>query len=147
MRVRLADIDSLVGQELGVGDWLEVDQERIDLFAEATGDFQWIHVDVERAGRELGGTIAHGYLTLSLLPALSVGLFVVEDASRTLNYGLDRVRFLQPVPAGSRLRVRQRLKSAEPKSGGMLVRREYVIEIEGSERPACVADGVVVMFP
>ena len=147
IKVSFEEVAALVGQEVGVGEWLEVTQERIDRFAEATGDYQWIHVDVERAEREFGGTIAHGYLTLSLVPTLSAGLLVIEGSSRTLNYGLDKVRFLQPVRTGARLRVRQRLTGAEPKSGGMLLRREYTVEIKGSDRPACIVEGLVVVFP
>src|SRR2546427_10863505 len=113
------DLLKLVGRELGPSEWLLVTQEMIDKFAEATGDHQWIHVDVERAKREMPGgkTIAHGYLTLSLLPRLAPTLMKIEKRKRGLNYGSNKIRFISPVPAGSRIRLRQRLRDAEDTQG------------------------------
>ena len=117
---RAADLKAYEGKEIGVSDWYTVTQEQIDKFADATGDHQWIHVDVERAKRELPGgkTIAHGYLTLSLVPRLGQTLYRVKNRSRGLNYGSNRVRFTGQVPAGSRIRLRQKIKSVEPVDGG-----------------------------
>jgi len=137
-----------VGHELGVSDWMEIDQESIVRFAEATGDRQWIHVDAERARREspYGGTIAHGYLTLSLLPAMRAQVGVVPDGvARTINYGLDRVRFVEPVRAGARVRARIELIGVETKAGGVLMRTMNTVEIEGSDRPALVAETLVLL--
>ncbi len=120
----------------------------IDRFAEVTGDRQWIHVDIDRAHREspFGTTIAHGYLTLSLLPALRAAADTMPDGvARTINYGLDRVRFLEPVKAGSRVRARISLLGLESKAGGVLMRTENTMEIEGSERPAMVAESLVLL--
>ena len=144
------DLLSHVGQELGVGEWVTVDQERIDKFADATGDHQWIHVDVERAKREMPGgrTIAHGYLTLSLLPQLARGILTVGNVGRRLNYGSNKVRFTNMVPAGSRLRVRQKLIDAKPAGeGGVQITIENTIEIEGESRPAMVAEVVSQIHP
>src|SRR5579862_7155275 len=116
--IALKDVGTLVGQEIGVSDWLEISQERVNKFAEATGDFQWIHVDVERANREIGGPIAHGYLTLSLIPLLNATLVRVEGIERTLNYGLDKVRFVNMIKVGKRIRMRSKLLGAEAKAGG-----------------------------
>lgn len=138
-----------VGQEIGVSDWVTIDQNRINLFAEATGDHQWIHVDVERAKRELPtkNTIAHGYLTLSLIPWLSAGISQTEGIKRGINYGLNKVRFTAMVPTGSRVRLRQKLLAAEPKSGGgMQFTNEYTLEIEGQERPAYVAEMITIAY-
>ncbi|MGN6463461.1 MAG: MaoC family dehydratase [Pseudolabrys sp.] len=143
-----AELAAYAGQELGVGDWLLVDQERINRFADATGDHQWIHVDVERAARESPGgkTIAHGYLTLSLLPLLSQTVFKIRRRSRGINYGSDKVRFISPVLAGSRIRAKQKLLSATPIDGGYRFVFEATIEIEGQERPALVAQTIVVAY-
>ena len=133
----------LVGRELGPSEWLTVDQAMIDKFAEATGDHQWIHVDVERAKREMPGgkTIAHGYLTLSLVPRMAQTLMKVEKRSRGLNYGSNKVRFTNAVPAGSRIRLRQRIANVEGVPGnGVRVTSEMTVEIEGQERPALVAE-------
>ncbi len=139
----LADLQALVGQELGCSDWLQVDQARIDLFAEATGDHQWIHTDPERAAAgPFGATVAHGFLTLSLLPVLFETGFVIDDLRMGVNYGLNRVRFAAPVRAGSRLRGRFRLLAYEPLDGGAQLTVESVIELEGSAKPACVAESV-----
>jgi len=142
------DVKQHVGKEMGVSDWVTVDQARIDKFAEATGDFQWIHVDVERAKREMPGgkTIAHGFLTLSLIAGLPV--WRVEKLSRGINYGLNKVRFTSPVPAGSRVRLRQTCLSAEDVAGGgVRVTCESVIEIEGQAKPAVVAETMAIFYP
>lgn len=141
------ELSSLVGREIGVSDWLTVDQALIDRFADVTGDRQWIHVDRERALRENGGTIAHGFLTLSLLPVLTAQAIEWRGVSRRLNYGLNRLRFTNVVRVGHRIRLHEKLTSAEPKGPGVLVTRECTIEIEGEERPALVTEWVTLAFP
>ena len=140
----MATAAQFIGRELGVSDWITVDQARIDEFAACTGDRQWIHVDVERARREspFGGPIAHGYLILSLVAAMVMDLGVVPpDAASALNYGLDKVRFIAPVKAGARVRMRAKLASAEPQDGGrLLLKLQSTVEIEGEAKPAIVAD-------
>ena len=144
--VEVKDLPGLVGQEVGVSDWVEITQERVNQFAEATGDHQWIHVDVERATKEIGGPIAHGYLTLSLIPFLGAKLLRITGVTRGINYGSDKVRFTNMVKVGKRVRMRQKLLAAEPKSGGMQLKNECTIEIEGEERPACVAETISVVY-
>ncbi len=144
--VELKDLADLVGQEVGVSDWVEISQDRVNLFAEATGDHQWIHVDVERATREIGGPIAHGYLTLSLIPFLSAGLLPVTGVTRGINYGSDKVRFTNMVRIGKRVRLRQTLIGVEPRAGGVQIKNQCTIEIEGESRPACVAETISVLF-
>jgi acyl dehydratase len=144
--IDLVDLPSLVGRELGVSDWLTVDQARIDRFAEVTGDRQWIHVDVERARREIGGPIAHGLLTLSLLPVLTASALHFQGMRRGLNYGFDRVRFISPVPAGARIRSRHVLKAVERKAGGIAVTQTCTVEIEGADKPALVCDWIGVFY-
>ncbi|HEV2364978.1 MAG TPA: MaoC family dehydratase [Caulobacteraceae bacterium] len=144
--VDFKDVPGLVGQETGVSDWLEITQERVNAFADATGDHQWIHVDVERANREIGGPIAHGYLTLSLIPHLSAGMMGVRGVTRGINYGSDKVRFTNMVRVGKRIRLRQKLIGAEPKAGGLQLKNLCTIEIEGEERPACVAETISVIY-
>ncbi len=144
--VAYSDVQSLVGQEIGVSDWVEVTQERVNQFAEATGDHQWIHVDVERATREIGGPIAHGYLTLSLIPFLGSQILHVTGVTRGINYGSNKVRFTGMVRVGKRVRMRQKLLAAEPKSGGLQLTNECTIEIEGEDRPACVAETLSVIY-
>jgi acyl dehydratase len=143
----LAQLQDAVGEELGTSDWFEVTQERVNQFAEATGDHQWIHVDVERAASgPFGGTIAHGYMTVSLIPALSHSIFSVETEGPRLNYGLNKVRFPNPVKVGSRVRARATLAElADVAAGKQLVVR-YTIEIEGEDKPACVAETVVLLL-
>jgi acyl dehydratase len=145
----IATIDSCVGRELGVSDWVAVDQARIDAFAACTGDRQWIHVDVERAKREspFGGTIAHGYLTLSLLAALAIEIGLIPpDASAGLNYGLDKVRFMTPVKAGARVRSRVTLMSAEKKEGGrIIIKTMNELQIEGEDKPALIAESLAML--
>jgi len=142
-------ISQYVGQELGVSDWMTIDQERINHFADLTGDHQWIHVDVERAKREslFGTTIAHGYLTLSLAAALSMELGIIPaGVSQALNYGLDKVRFLAPVKSGSRVRDRVVLLAAEPQGKGrLLLKFRNTIEIEGETKPALIADALSLL--
>ena len=137
----LSEIKEKIGTEIGVGDWFEVTQERINQFADATGDHQWIHVDPERAAKgPFGTTIAHGYLTLSLLPTLGGGGLGIPGAKMGINYGLDRVRFPAPVPAGSRVRARRKLLEVKEGEGFVQLKVEVTIEIEGSNRPGCVAE-------
>ena len=140
------ELRGMEGEELGVSDWLLVDQDRVNLFADATGDHQWIHVDVERATREIGGPIAHGYLTLSLIPYLALQTVSVEGVTRGINYGSNKVRFMSPVKVGKRVRLRQKLAKVEPRAGGLQLTNECTIEIEGENRPACVAETVAVLF-
>ena len=146
---RPADLTQYIGREIGVSDWFTVDQAIIDKFAEATGDHQWIHVDVERAKREMPGgrTIAHGYLTLSLVPRLAATLYHVKKRSRGLNYGSNRVRFTGQVPAGSRVRLRQKIKAVEPvEGGGVRITSESTMEVEGAPHPALVAETISMQF-
>ena len=137
-----------VDAEIGVIGWVTVDQETIDAFASATGDHQWIHVDVERARRELpaGRTIAHGYLILSLIPRLINAVYEVRTKARGINYGLNRVRFIAPVPEGARIRLRVVLKGAEPLPGGYKYLFANTIELEGSDRPAAVAENLIAVY-
>src|SRR5467141_5262932 len=132
---RPGDLAQFVGKEIGVSDWFTVDQAIIDKFADATGDHQWIHVDVERAKREMPGgkTIAHGWLTLSLVPRLASTLYRVKQRSRGINYGANRVRFTGTVPAGSRIRLRLSVKSVEPVEGGVRTTSSGTMELEGSD--------------
>ena len=143
------DVLPHVGRELGPSEWLTVTQEMIDKFAEATGDHQWIHVDVERARREMPGgkTIAHGYLTLSLVPRMAATLLKVEKRKRGLNYGSNKVRFTNVVPAGARIRLRQRILAVDEMPGnGVRVTSEMTVEVEGQERPALVAETMGVQY-
>lgn len=142
------NLAGLAGTEIGVSDWLTIDQARIDKFADATGDHQWIHVDAARAAREMpdGKTIAHGFLTLSLIPALTEGLLVIADVTRVINYGCDKVRFTAMVPVGSRVRARQKLLRVEPKAGGVQLVSEVTVELEGGKRPVCVAETLVLVY-
>ncbi|MDK1475703.1 MaoC family dehydratase [Streptomyces sp. 549] len=139
-------IDALraaVGEVLGPSDWLEVDQKRIDLFADATGDHQWIHVDPERAADgPFGTTIAHGYLTLSLLPVLVPQVLRVEGVSMGVNYGVNKVRFPAPVPVGSRLRATVRIADVTEAGGGVQLAAEVTVEREGGDKPVCVAESL-----
>ena len=142
------DLKSALGQELGVSDWLTVSQAMIDEFAHATGDFQWIHVDRERAARgPYGTTIAHGFLTLSLIAKLRDQVYDVDGLAARINYGCDKVRFLEPVPSGSRVRLRLKLARVEPSRRGVRVDSECAVELEGAPRPALVADHIVLLIP
>ena len=144
--VAYADLHTLAGQETGVSDWVEITQERVNQFAEATGDHQWIHVDVERATREIGGPIAHGYLTLSLIPFLGAGLLKVNGVTRGINYGSDKVRFTNMVRVGKKVRMRQKLLAVEAKAGGLQMKNECTIEIEGETKPACIAETMSIIY-
>lgn len=137
-----------VGRDLGASDWLEIDQARIDAFAATTGDDHWIHVDVARARREMpdGKTIAHGLLTLSLIPKLQRSIWTIEKRGRGLNYGYNRVRFTGPVPVGARIRLRQTVKAAEPVDGAVRFTFESTVEVEGANRPALVAETIVLIY-
>jgi acyl dehydratase len=143
----LADLAARVGQEIAVSDWLTIDQSRIDRFADATGDHQWIHVDPARAAQgPFGATVAHGFLTLSLLSWFFEHGFVIDDVRMGLNYGLNKVRFPAPVPVGSRLRARFTLLAYEPVDGGAQLEVEATIEREGSAKPVCVAQSLTRRF-
>lgn len=141
--VHIADLPRRVGEVLGVSPWLEIDQQRINEFAQATGDLQWIHVDPQRAADgPFGGTIAHGFLTLSLLPWMGEHAFEIQGQRMGINYGLNKVRFPAPVPVGSRLRGHFRLMACEPLDGGWQLVMEVSIEREGGDKPVCVAESV-----
>lgn len=143
----LSELSSAVGEELGTSDWVTIEQERIDQFAEATGDHQWIHVDPERAAAgPFGTTIAHGYLTLSLLPMLTWQIYDVRGISGALNYGLDKVRFPSPVPVGSRVRASAVLTSFDEFAGGGQAVVTCTIELDGGAKPVCVAATIVRFF-
>jgi len=139
----IAELKDLVGQEIGVSDWITVTQERIQLFADATNDHQWIHLDAERAqAGPFGTTIAHGFLTLSLLPEMAASAFAVSETRMGVNYGLNKVRFPAPVPSGSRLRGRFKLVGYEPLEGGAQLTVQVTMEREGSEKPVCIAESI-----
>ncbi|MDX6360630.1 MAG: hypothetical protein QOH37_3684 [Nocardioidaceae bacterium] len=150
MRI-LDNLDTLAemsGEELGLSDWLEIDQARVDQFADATGDHQWIHVDRERAAAgPFGGTIAHGYLTLSLIPFLGSQVFALETPGAKLNYGVNKVRFPHPVRVGSRIRSRVTMGEVTDLPAGKQLTLRHVLEIEGQDKPACVAETVVLLLP
>lgn len=143
----LDEIAAAAGEELGTGEWVEITQDRVDQFAEATGDFQWIHVDQERAkAGPFGGTIAHGYLTLSLIPWLGTKVFSLETPGAKLNYGLNKVRFPNPVLVGARVRVTVTLAEVTDLPQGKQLTLKHVIEIEDQDKPACVAESVVLLL-
>jgi acyl dehydratase len=148
---RLETIQEYVEQELGVSEWLTIDQARIQQFADCKGDHQWIHVDVERARKEspFGSTIAHGFLTLSLIASWHMEMQIIPDnVSQALNYGLNKVRFLTPVKAGTRVRNRVVLLSAEwQKNQGLLITTRNTVEIDGEQKPALVAEMLALLFP
>lgn len=147
----LSGLSERIGRELGISDWVAIDQERIEAFATCTGDHQWIHVDVERARREspFRGPIAHGYLTLAMIAPLAMQIGVIpRDAAAGLNYGIDKVRFLAPVPAGARVRLRVVLVGVEPRDGGQMIMKTHnTLEVEGSEKPAIVAETLALLIP
>jgi acyl dehydratase len=145
----LADLAACVGQEVALSDWVTITQERVNQFAQATGDHQWIHVDVEKVKQgPFGGTIAHGFLTLSLLPVFLESAFAVRQSGMGLNYGLNRVRFTAPVPVGSRLRARLTLLAAEPiEHQGLQLTWSVVVERDGADKPVCVAESLVRLYP
>lgn len=141
------ELEEASGQELGASNWLEISQERVDQFAEATGDHQWIHVDVEKAkAGPFGGTIAHGYLTLSLVPWLGSQVFSLDTPGAKLNYGVNKVRFPNPVRVGSRVRARVAINGVADIPAGKQLTIGYVVEIEGQDKPACVAETVVLLL-
>jgi acyl dehydratase len=142
------DAKSLEGEEVGLSEWIVIDQHRIDEFAEATGDYQWIHVDTERAAREMpdGKTIAHGYLILSLVPALSANFIEFENLARAINFGANKVRFYTPVPAGVRVRARATVLQSRRRAGALMLTSEVRIEVEDERKPACVAEVLGMYF-
>jgi acyl dehydratase len=141
LTVSIDDLPGKVGESLGTSDWLEITQDRINAFADCTEDHQWIHVDVERAkAGPFGGPIAHGFLTLSLAPALVGGLLQVEGISMGVNYGLNKVRFVSPVPVGSKLRASGVLSEVSEVAGGFQCVLEATFEVDGASKPACVAE-------
>ena len=142
------DAKALEGEEVGLSEWAVVDQHRIDQFAEATADYQWIHVDTERASKEMpdGKTIAHGYLTLSLIPALTENFLEFENLTRAINFGTNKVRFYTPVPEGARVRARATVLQARRRAGALLLTSEVRIEVEGERKPACVAEILGMYF-
>ncbi len=143
----LQELAAFVGSEIGLSDWVTVDQARINLFAEATGDHQWIHIDAERAAHgPYGSTVAHGFLTLSLLPELSKTAFAVDDVRMGINYGLNKVRFPAPVKSGARLRGRFKLIAFDPLPGGAQLTVEVTMEVEGGNKPVCVAESLSRRF-
>jgi acyl dehydratase len=141
----IEELKSLVGQEVAVSDWVQISQERVNLFAEATGDHQWIHIDVERSRKEspFGGTIAHGFLTLSLLPMLMESVISMPTSRMGVNYGLNKVRFPSPVLVGSRVRGRVALMEVEDIEGGVQMTWKVTIEREGGDKPVCAAESLV----
>jgi acyl dehydratase len=143
-----SEMKAHIGKTVGTSPWVAVDQKMIDAFADATGDHQWIHVNVERAKHDMPGgkTIAHGYLTLSLLPRLGANVYRVRKMSRGINYGSNKVRFTAPVPAGSRVRLHQVLKAVDDIKGGVRLTFESTVEIEGSDKPALVAETLSLAF-
>lgn len=145
--IPLEILSSLVPQEIGCSGWHEISQSQIDEFAKATGDYQWMHVDVERAKREMGGTIAHGLLTLSLLPALSEQIYHVSGYVGGFSYGYDKVRFIKPIKSGSRVRLRLSLSAVTRRNNGIMVTAACAVEIDGDSSPAMVADWHSLYFP
>lgn len=145
----LSELRALVGQEVAVSDWITVTQEQVNLFAQATGDHQWIHVDVERArAGPFGAPIAHGFLTLSLIPKLFESAMEIRSSGMGVNYGLNKVRFTLPVPVGSRLRGRMKLLACEPiDNDGMQMSWQVTVEREGADKPACVAETLARRYP
>ena len=146
--ISTSDLVALIGQEVGVSDWILIDQERINAFADATLDHQFIHVDPEAAAKTpFGGTIAHGFLTLSLMSQMSYQATpVLEGVTMGVNYGFDKLRFIQPVPSGSRVRGRFKLLSAEDKGGRWLIKHEVTVEIDGQAKPALIAEWLGMQF-
>jgi acyl dehydratase len=144
---KLADLKTMIGQEIAISDWVAVTQERINQFAEATGDHQWIHVDVERATNSpFKGTIAHGFLTLSLIPLFTDNCIRMRSVTMSVNYGSNKVRFTHPVKSGSRVRGRFTVRNVEDIQGGAQVTMAVTVEIEGVEKPACVAEAVSLRY-
>lgn len=145
--IALTDLASLAGQELGISDWLTITQERVDQFADATGDDNWIHVDIERAKAAIGGTIAHGFLTLSLIPFLANKIATMTGVAYGVNYGVNKVRFTQFVPVGAHVRLRLTLKSVEDRNGARQVTFDNALEMEGADKPVCLAETIALLYP
>ncbi|MGE0596128.1 MAG: MaoC family dehydratase [Hyphomonadaceae bacterium] len=145
--IAVSELPGLAGQEIGVSDWLEITQDRVNRFADATGDHQWIHVDIERATKELGAPIAHGYLVLSLIPMLAKNIVTYTGVSRGINYGSNKVRYTNTVPVGARVRLKLKNMTIDRRAGAFQVINECTIEVEGEERPACVAEIVSLIYP
>ena len=144
----IAELKDLLGQEIGLSDWITVTQERIQLFADATNDHQWIHVDVERAkSGPFGATIAHGFFTLSLLPEMAASAFTVREARMGVNYGLNKVRFPAPLPVGSKVRMTAKLANLEDVPGGAQMTLELTFERDGGDKPVCVAESLARVYP
>lgn len=145
----LNDLTACIGQEVAVSDWITITQQQVNLFAEATGDHQWIHVDPEKASKgPFGGTIAHGFLTLSLIPRFFESAFEITNSRMGVNYGLNKVRFTAPVPVGSRLRARMKLLACDPiDNAGVQMTWEVTVERDGSIKPVCVAESLVRRYP
>jgi acyl dehydratase len=145
--LKLSELDGIGERELGTSDWVEITQEQVNQFAEATGDHQWIHVDQEAAKNgPFGGTIAHGYLTLSLLPRLLPEVMTISDAVMGVNYGIEKVRFTNPVPVGSRVRLHAKLNGSEPKGAGRLNKIGVEMEIEGKDKPAMIGEVLFMAY-
>lgn len=144
----IEDAKALEGVEVGLSDWVVIDQHRIDQFAEATADYQWIHVDTERAAKEMpnGQTIAHGYLTLALIPALTDKFVEFKNLARAINFGANKVRFYTPVPSGQKVRARAKVLQARSRAGALMLTSEVRIEVEGERKPACVAEILGMFF-
>jgi len=145
--IAIAELPSLIGQEIGVSDWLEVTQDQVNRFADTTDDHQWVHVDVERATQEMGGPIAHGFLTLSLLSVLSASIYEIAGLERTLNYGFNKVRFVNMVRVGARVRLKHKLLAIEAKGPAIQASYESIIEIEDDPRPALIAEWLLMHYP
>ncbi|MDH6282642.1 MaoC family dehydratase [Prescottella agglutinans] len=139
----LDELSAAEGVDLGTSGWVDVDQKKIDLFADATGDRQWIHVDPVRAQKgPFGGTIAHGFLTLSMMPVLQQQLYRIDGITMAINYGLNKVRFVTPVPVGARIRAHVRIGAVTPLEGAVQIELHTTIEVEGADKPACVAESI-----
>ena len=144
--IKLSEVPQWAGKELGVSGWHVLEQAQIDRFAGATGDFEWFHVDVERAKREMGGTIAHGFLTLSIVPMLWSQIARITDYEGGFNYGLDKTRFTAPVASGARVRLRATMLEPQQRRGGVIVSVHCIIEVEGQDRPALVTDWSEIFY-
>jgi acyl dehydratase len=145
---RPASLTEWVGREIGVSDWLAIGQKQIDAFAALTGDDHWIHVDVERAAREMpdGKTLVHGFLTISYIPFLVRSVYQIKHRGKGLNYGTNKVRFTSPLQVDSRIRIRQSIKAADPIEGGMRVTSDITVEVEGTSKPAAIAEFLMVVY-
>lgn len=144
----LEEVSSAAGEELGTSDWITIEQDRVNQFADATGDHQWIHVDTEKAAKgPFGGTVAHGYLTLSLIPYLGAQVFGLETPGAKLNYGVNKVRFPNPVLVGSRIRAHVSVGEVTDLPKGKQMTLKHTVEIEGQEKPACIAESVILLLP